>query len=231
MKRGFIRGLWGIYDDSTRIMQRRAKIDNDINVILSNKFGEPFVTYIFGQENYDQMVKKGLNCVLIDKNPAPFDQQKFVYRHKMELIKYAMEVDKYDEMIYMDWDCIPEKKIPFDFWDNLGKRESFQACLQGYKRHKCPWRKEAQNIVPNGGFLYIRDNTYPDKAIKCWENEMPHQDNDEPAWAKMLDNINNGWIGYEKYWEMYEAMNCRLRRGSPFADKLSQKDIYFTHYI
>ena len=53
MKRGFIRGLWGIYDNSTRIMQRRSKIDGDIDRILKNQFGEPFITYIFGQDNYN----------------------------------------------------------------------------------------------------------------------------------------------------------------------------------
>ena len=230
MKRGFIRGLWGVYDNSTRIMQRREKIDGDINKIISNKFGEPFITYIFGQENYERMVEKKLNCVLIDKNPAPFDQQKFVYRHKMELIRYAMENDGYDEIVYMDWDCVPEKKIPIDFWDKLNKREPFQACLQGYRRNKCDWRKQDKNIVPNGGFLYIRDNTYPNKAIECWKNNQ--QDNDEPAWAKMIDDLNDGWIGCEKYWETYEAMNCRLHRKSPFGkDKIDKKDIYFTHYI
>jgi len=229
MKRGFIRGLWGIYDNSTRVMQRREKIDNDINKIMSNQLGEKFVTYIFGQDNYDMMTKKGLDCILIDKNPAPFDQQKFVYRHKMELIRYAMEDDGYDELIYMDWDCIPEKKIPTDFWDNLNKRESFQACLQMYRRWKCPWRKEAQNIVPNGGFLYLRDKTYPSKAIKCWE-KIP-QDNDEPAWALFLDELHGEWIGYDKYWELYEAMNCRLHGHSTYtADKIAQKDLYFSHY-
>jgi len=230
MKRGFIRGLWGVYDNSTRIMQRRSKIDNDIDRILSNKVGEKFITYVFGQDNYNMLTNKGLDCVLIDKNPAPFDQQKFVYRHKMELIRYAMEEDGHDEIIYLDWDCVPEKTLSSDFWDNLGKREPFQACLQAYKRHnKCLWRKEAKNIVPNGGFLYLRDKTYPSKGIRCWE-KIP-QDNDEPAWALFLDELHGEWIGNEKYWNMYEAMNCRLRRGSPFSDKLSQKDIYFTHYI
>jgi hypothetical protein len=50
-------------------------------------------------------------------------------------------------------------------------------------------------------------------------------------WALFLDELHGEWIGNEKYWDLYEAMNCRLRRGSPLADKLSQKDIYFTHYI
>jgi transposase len=38
MKRAFIRGVWGIYDNSNRLLARRSKIDNDIDRILKNKF-------------------------------------------------------------------------------------------------------------------------------------------------------------------------------------------------
>jgi len=225
MKRGFIRALYGAYGES-RIMKHRCQIDNDINNIVSNKYNEDYVAYVFGQQNYDG-IKDRVKCVLVDKNPAPFDQEKHTHRNKLELIKYAMNEDKYDEVVFLDWDCVPERKLPTDFWDNLGKREVFQACLQTYKHPKCLWREVDKGIVPNGGFVYLRNKNYVELAIKCWEQNQ--QDNEEPAWAKMLDDLHGGWIGKEKYWELYEAMNCKLHKRTPYAD-ISQKEICFVHY-
>jgi len=165
---------------------------------------------------------------LVDSDPAPFDQIKYVYRHKMELIKYAMETDGYEELVYLDWDCIPQKKLPDDFWDKMKQKSEFQACLQGYRRKKCYWRREDQRKVPNGGFLYLRDKTLPNKAIKIWET-MP-QDNDEPAWAKLTDEMMGGF-NIDKYWELFEPTYCNIHRHSPHAqEKLNTKNVCFIHY-
>jgi hypothetical protein len=231
MKRGFIRGLWGIFDKSHRITNRRYSIENDIKDILNNKFGELFKTYVFGKENYDGLRKMGVeDCDLFDEKPFMFDLIKHQYRHKMEIIKYAMENDGYDELVYLDWDCVPQKKINPDFWDELNKKASFQANLQLYHRKKCGWRAEDQRKVPNGGFIYLRDKTLPSLAIQYWEKlKMP--DNDEPAWAKVTDEIVGGWKGAGKYWELFEPMCCNLRGSSPYPKELLlKKDVCFIHY-
>ena len=234
MKRGFIRCVWGIYDNSHRITARRQKIDRDINRIKNNKFNEPFVVYIYGKDNYERLSKEGFDCKLIDENPAPFDLIKHQYRHKMELIKYAMEVDGYDELVYLDWDCDPQKKLASDFWEKCGRRGPIQACLQQYHNKKCHWRHESKRKVPNGGCLYIRDKTLPDRAIKYWET-MP-QDNDEPAWAKLIDELMGGWVNWEVsgkiFLETYEMMYCALWKGCPYTqEQMNQKDICFIHFI
>jgi hypothetical protein len=229
MKRGFIRGVWGIYDNSHRLLARRSRIDGDMDNILKNPFGEPFVTYVMGGENFKKAKDKGFNCILINKEPYMFDLIKYQYRHKIEIIRYAMEEDSYDEVVWLDWDCVPQKKLRPDFWEECNKKDSFQACLQIYHKKKCHWRATDLRKVPNGGFLYIRDKNIPSEAIKIWET-IP-QDNDEPAWAKMTDTMTNGWKGMDEYWKHFETPFCNLHRGSPFPnDLLKSKDIYFMHF-
>ena len=233
MKRAFIRGVWGIYDNSHRLLARRSKIDGDMDRILKNKFNEPFITYVMGEDNYKRLTEKGLNCILVNKEPFMFDLVKHQYRHKMEMIKYAMEQDGYDEIVWLDWDCIPQKKLPDNFWDECYKKDTFQACHQIYFRKKCFFRKTDQRKVPNGGFLYIRDKSIPAKAIEIWETMK--QDNDEPAYAKLTDDMMGGWTDSEYnlqlFWDRFETNFCNLHGGSVYPkEKLESKNVCFIHY-
>lgn len=233
MKRGFIRGLWGIFDSSHRLTNRRFGISQDIDILMKNEFNEPFRTYVMGRENYDLLLKAGVaDAVLLDEKPFRFDLIKHQYRNKIEIIMNAMENDGYDEIVYLDWDCRPFKRLPSDFWEELGKREVFQANLQCYNRNKCHWRTENRRAVPNGGFLYIRDKSIPSLAAKRWE-ELGMGDNDEPAWAKVTDEITGGWKGPEKYWEKFESMFSNLQACSYFDDKhlALKKNVCFNHFI
>jgi len=206
-------------------------MDKDMNTIAGKKeLNEPFSVYVFGEDNYKMATDKGFDCVLIDDKPYRFDLVKHQYRHKLEIIRYAMEEDGYDEILYMDWDVVPQKKMPSNYWDVLGQKESFQACLQVYHRRKAYWRKEELRKVPNGGFIYIRDKTIPQRAIDLWEN-LGSQDNDEPAWAKMTDEMMGGWQGIDKFWDLFEIPFCNLHKGSPHSqEKLKSKDVCFIHY-
>jgi hypothetical protein len=234
MKRGFIRCVWGIYDNSHRITARRQKIDSDIQRIKTCKFNEPFRVFVYGEDNFNRIQKEGFDCVMVDKSPNPFDLIKHQYRHKIELIRYAMEVENYDELVYMDWDCVPQKKLSSNFWEECKKKAEIQACFQIYFRKKCGWRTVDQRKVPNGGYIYLRDKTIPSKVVKIWET-MP-QDNDEPAWAKYIDNSMGGWtnteLNMQKYWDNFEPMFCNLYRGSCFyPEKTTTKDVCFIHFL
>jgi len=233
--RGFIRCVWGIYDNSHRITARRQKIDADIQRIKANKFNEPFKVYVYGEDNFNRIQKEGFDCFMVDKYPNPFDLIKHQYRHKLELIKYAMEVDGYDELVYMDWDCVPVKKLPVNFWEECAKKSEIQACFQQYFRKKCFWRKNSDfRKVLNGGFVYLRDKNIPSEVIKIWETMK--QDNDEPAWTRFADDKIGGWTTTEesmkKYWDNFENMFCNLHSGSPYhPELLKTKDICFIHYV
>lgn len=228
-KRAFIRALWGIYDNSNRLLARRKNIDNDIKRIIANDYNEPFIVYVFGKDNYEHARSFGFNCVLIDENPAPFDLITEQYRHKLEVLKYAMEEDNYDEIMFIDWDCIPKKKIPSNFWDIMGQKEIIQANLQLYHRRKARWRKDELRKIPNAGFLYLRDKSLPEKIIKRWESiKGPSA---EPPLAKLTDEMMGGWQGVDKYWELFEPDFCNLHKASPYSKKLlKSKNICFIHY-
>ena len=233
MKRGFIRCVWGIYDNTHRITARRQKIDGDIKRIKECKFNEPFKVYVYGQDNFDRL-KNDFDCIMVDACPNPFDLIKYQYRHKLELIKYAMEVDGYDEVVYMDWDCVPQKKLPDDFWGKCSQRGVIQGCLQQYRRIKCTWRKTDRRKVLNGGFLYIRDKTIPNEIIEIWKT-MP-QDNDEPAIARYLDKLLGTWDNSERclkeVWDTYETPFCVLWNSYPWTkEKIETKDKCFIHFI
>jgi hypothetical protein len=229
MKNGFIRALWGIHGEEHRFLKRRDRVDKNILNISRSLFNSQFVSYVLGEENYRFLKYFGFNCVLVDKEPYLFDPIKHKYRNKLEIIKYAMENDKYDEIVYLDWDCVPLKMMDDNFWNILRKKEKIQANLQIYKRRKVKWREDKRK-VPNGGFIYIRDKTIPSEVIKLWE-ELGKEDNDEPAWAKYIDNYCGTWIGIEKYWNLFEPMVCNLWMYSVYPDELiNKKDLYFKHF-
>jgi len=103
MKRAFIRSLWGVYDDSHRVLKRRYGMDEDIRLIKENQFSEPFITYVFGEDNLKKLNSQGVdNCVLLTKEPFAFDLVENQYRNKLQVWKQAME--DFDEIVFLDWD-------------------------------------------------------------------------------------------------------------------------------
>ena len=230
MKRCFMRAFWGINDNSNRILKRKQRVEGNIKTILTNKFNEPFITYVFGKENHKYLVDLGFkDVILIHDEPFKWDLIEYQYRHKLESILYAFKEDKYDEMVHLDWDCIPQKPLSTTFWEDLGKQEVFQANLVYYKRAKANWRASEPRKIPNGGFVYIRDNTVPEKLIKIWETMKGPSV--EPPMAKLVDEMTDGWKGIETYWKLFEPKFCCLNTKSPYSKELEDsKDKCFIHY-
>jgi hypothetical protein len=231
MKRAFIRALWG---DNTH--SRREKVNKEVNLIMGNKNTVPFTTYIFGRENYNFFVSMGLNkngykCVLINENPVVWDLTKEFWRHKLDIFKSAME--DYDEIIYLDFDCVPISPVFENIWDKLGEKESIQANLQFYRNKKCFWRNSDFRKTSNGGFVYMRDNGIPDKLIKIWNGfDLKNRFWDEVCISKLTDDMVGGWNGIEKYWDLFEPEVCNLKKNSVFdADRIMLKKFCFYHFI
>ena len=184
------------------------------------------------KQTFDHLKSLGVEGLkLVSKDPFAFNLSKHQYRHKIEIYKIAME--DYDEIVYIDWDCVTRRKIPDDFWEQMGKKEYCQANLQQYKRVKCRWRKGIDTRkLPNGGFLYIRDKKFPDEIIDCWENKVK-TNSDEPAIARAMDDRSGGWIGMDKYWELHEPIYCNLWNFSAYRkERLKQKkpNVCFIHH-
>lgn len=225
----FIRGLWGIYDRSDRLLKRRYQIDKNIDQVLQSKYQIKFKTYVMGIENYDMCKRKEIDCELICNEPSKFDLLTNHHRNKLEFIKWAIENDGLKEFVALDWDCLLTRNLDLDFWDKLRNKDVFQANLQIYKKVKCPWRQEDQRKVPNGGFIYLRDPSLIDDAIRYWEENEGNSC--EPPLSKVVEQLSGGWKGIEHYWENFEPMVVNLHRSSPFdKNRINKKNPNFIHY-
>lgn len=206
----------------------------DITTILDNPYTVPFTTYVFGKDNYNLLTEKGVSCVLLNEKPFIYDLQKEFWRHKLDVLKYAMEIDQHEEIVYLDWDCIPQRPMTDEFWNTLSKKREIQANLEFYTRKKCMWRGKVDiRKVSNGGFLYIRDQGIPQKLMDTWSN-LPAEAKfwDEIAFSKYIDDLTGGWKGIEAYWKEFEPDVCNLKRRSAYSDELlSTKNVFFIHFV
>lgn len=229
MKRGFIRAVFG------DVMSPALKTET-LNV-SRNRFNAPFRVYVMGGDNYKYLKGMGFDCQLIHSAPYMFDRTKSLYRNKIEAYRYAMEEDGYDEVVFLDWDCVPVKALPRDFWQQMGKKEMIQSNLYVLKQRMSPWRRPRTRRVfgtsVNTGFLYIRNKFLPSQIIKTW-NSLPDETfwryNDERATAYFIDKMTGGWIGDDKWWDRFEPYCCNLSKRSAYPDiRLKTKDLCFVH--
>jgi len=250
MSQSLVRGVWG---DINLSGIRDGKIRKDIDAIKCNPNCSinDFVVYVFGKENYDLLVDEGFICKLISDKPVLYDMKERLYRHKLDILKSAMS--DFDEIVFLDWDCVPIKPLPNNFWTVLNNKAPFQANLFQYRTKKCLWRNVDWRKVCNGGFLYLRENNIADDFIKNYnelslfvENIMATRKvtfdelrfrekallfDDEPAFSKWIDDYSGGWKGEDHYWNNFEPDFCNLKKKSVYSDdKLSLKPCCFMHW-
>jgi hypothetical protein len=203
-KKGFVRGVWGIYDvggSKGKAYSRRTKIDNDIILAKLNPYAPKCKVYIFGEDNFKILTDKGFDTVLIDKKPICWDMVNEQYRHKIEIWKYGLK--DFDEIVFLDWDCVPCAPIPADFWDVMGSGAKIRSTIYMYVRKRLFARKGDERKLSASTFLYIRGKEQADEIIKTWERiGRPWQE--ELALSQYMDDINGGWKGYEDFRAKYE---------------------------
>jgi len=228
MKKGFVRVLWGVYDDNRRMFRRRSKMDKDIELSKLNKYEPEYTTFVFGKENQKVLNDKGIKSILIDDRPIVWDMETQQFRHKIEALKAGME--EFDEMVFLDWDCQPFKPIPDDFWDVLSKKDSLQAVLRMYRRRKALWRKKDQRKIPCASFIYCNDKQVPNKLIEKWE-ELNCPWSEEVVICRYFEDIMGGWKGVHEYWDRFEPDFFVLEEGWVYdKEKLATKNHCFRHY-
>lgn len=202
MKRGFIRALWGVYDHQERRMyKRRAVQDNNIALIKLNPMAQPFTCYTFGEDNHKFLIDQGIDSSLVDKKPIIWDMETKQFRHKLEVLKCGLQ--DYDEVVFLDWDCMAIRPLPKDMWESLAEKEPIQAILRMYHRRKAMWRKREARQIPEASWVYIREKGIGDDLIQLW-SEMGEPWSEELVIAKYIDNQMGGWKGREEYWKRFE---------------------------
>jgi len=250
MTKTFIRALWGECFGSNTTNPRPSKMLDDI---LSNQKSEiHFVVYTFGLSNHAKLSEMGFTSKLICEEMQKWNMKLELYRHKLEILKHAMM--DYDEIVYLDWDCKLIKPFPDNFWDILAKGDSFQANLFQYRTKKCLWRRTDHRKTCNGGFIYMRDKSIPDKLIQNWENlkkwveeqKRKRQErgldlrfretslifDDEPAMSMYVDAQMGEWKGVAEYWNRFEPKVCVLNKKSAYSEVENESKPYcFKHFI
>jgi len=203
MKRGFVRALWGIHEhEGRRFYKRRTKQDDDIRLMMKNPYVPESKVYVFGEDNYAMTQELGMDAVLVDKRPIIWDMDTEQFRHKLEVFNRAME--DFDEIVFLDWDTIPIKPIPDNFWDVLGEKDAIQANLIQYRRRKAVWRGRTDSRkLSCAAFVYCRDKKITEGMIETWE-ELGRPWSEELVMARHIDKINGGWQGKEYYWDHHE---------------------------
>jgi len=217
MSKAFIRALFGEYGKD--YPQHRGNLDIEINAIVKNKYTEHFVTYVMGVSNYEALQDKGLDCVLIDDRPMVL-KESFV--NKIVCLKAAME--DYDEIVFLDWDCVPVKKLPDNFWNIMVSKESIQCPLYRCTRRVNTWRtgRIQPKILSGGFFVYVRDKNIPSTLLEWYDEpvNLPNKWTDETYYSKYIDNMmggcddGKGKFKYDEYMERFDPMVCNSRRSS-----------------
>jgi hypothetical protein len=197
MNNSFITGLWGVHasKDKSHFWQRLSKCENDIKLFMLNPYAPKVKVYIFGEENFKRMVDLGFECCLIDKKPYVWDMELHQYRHKIEIWKYGCQ--DFDSIVFMDWDTIPIKPIPENFWSVMHQGEPIKATILQYKLKRVN-RKGHERKVSSASMVYIRGIEHVEEIIKTWE-EMEKPCKEEYPLSKYIDSRSGGWKGVEDY--------------------------------
>lgn len=201
MKTEFVRTLFGNLTDKIK-SEIQYSIKNDIE-----KFGFKFICYTYGEENHKYLIDRGINSVMKSKENFIYEY-KISLRHKLESYKYAAE--DFDEFVHVDWDCNLTAKVPDNIFDKMREKGEMQACLYKWHHLVGKWRSRAVNIeeikcFANTSFLYIRNKSLPQEAIKIYNDDTItinrwKKGNDEMVISYLFDQISGGWQGLE-YWE------------------------------
>lgn len=226
---GHIKALWGILDhQGRRLFMRRTKIANDVRATALNIYAPPYKTFVFGEDNEKFLHDEGFtDTVLIDKRPICWDMDKQQFRHKFEVFKVASEM--YDRFVFTDWDMMFIHPIPDNFWDVLATKEKLQAIMGRYKRRKVFWRKNLQQYIPSGSFIYIHGKEIPLELIQVWK-DLGEIWSEEVVICKWCENHMNNQLDLNEYWKRYEPMYFQLRQDIYTKEQMAQKTPIVQHF-
>lgn len=194
----------------------RSKILGEVNNIIKNPNKVDFITYVMGEENYRILTDLGLKCVLIRKN-SPLGRSALL--QKIEALNCAMQ--DFDEVILMDWDCVPTMTVEEVFWENFKNKEDLQCPLYKCPRNVVLWRKgrRVQKYLSGGFYVYCRSKAISSTLYGWSKNKgLPNNWSDEIYYSRYIDDLLGfgetwekvvGFVEYQKmYFERFEPSGC-----------------------
>jgi hypothetical protein len=182
----FIRIFWGEFE----------RYEHQIIEAKKDNLNE--TVFVWGYNNYNKIKEIGYNCELIDLQPYDysianahtFENHKSLI-HKIKGIGIALE--KYEEVVFLDWDVRKVKEIDNDFYKAIEKKNSdLQIPLYVYPKKAFKFLKhtiknemmqefftklesfvslysyedEENYTLPNTGFVYCSDKEIMDDLLE-----------------------------------------------------------------
>ncbi len=148
-----IRILWGDFE----------RYSNQI--INAKKYNLNEKVFVWGKENHQKLTSLGYDCHLINEQPYDYeiaDNHTFIsynsLTHKIFGLKIAL--DLLDEVLFLDWDCIPTKPLDDNFYEQIRlKNSSLQVPLYCYPKMAFDvMRSQTDDIVMNKFFDVLDKN-------------------------------------------------------------------------
>lgn len=213
MNSTFATTVWGIYPDDKAYVDnhwfaRRAKIDGDIKLFKLNPYSPPLVIYVFGSDNYRRLTDLGFNCRLLDRKPFVLDMEKQQYG--MKCMAWQAGAAEYDSISFIDFDCLPLKPIPSDYWKVMDTGTSIKATIYIYHLRRVNRPPDDYRKVCSATHVYFRGRKMADGVMNTWVDMGKPWKGDEYALTKYIDSLDGGWKGvegYKKYDIPYQQMS------------------------
>lgn len=122
----FIRILWGDY----------GRYENQILESKNDNLDE--MVFVWGKENYNKLTDIGYECTLINDEPYDYnvaDNHTFINYKSLthKIIGIGFAIKKYNEVIFLDWDCRKVRDIDERFFELIkNKNSEIQVPLYTY---------------------------------------------------------------------------------------------------
>jgi hypothetical protein len=176
----FIRTLYG--DIQTVYLKLKKEVSESLK---DNEWAQnEIIHYAMGDWNYDFLKKHGAkHVVLVDHRPCIQPAGYTHFWNKTYMINYAMEVDGFEEIVFIDFDNTQKKPIDDRFWELLRAKKgrfngSFQVPSVGYKKPIClekRWGgfrikgKHSLRKALNTSFVYCNDKSWMKEYLDEYE--------------------------------------------------------------
>jgi hypothetical protein len=229
-----------VIDDKYNLKNQMVIVWDEVNCELMEKLGYPY--HYMG--------------------PSLKFNRDFNFYHKLLALEKASEL--YDEILFLDWDCHILKPLDSNFYNLLRSRGDIQMPLYFYPNELSKpyetinprandyehyfnmfyyqilrngkWKFDNGIVIPNAGFIYLRDKTFPKKLIEI-QKVYGITSNIEEVCA--LIYFNTFIHSTDQYLDTIEPLVVLGRNDEEMAGKqiiLNQytvdrlkKDLYFIH--
>ena len=186
----FIRAYWG----NLKAFNERHL--NEIRNIKKTSNLNEYV-YVWGIDNYNYINSLGFDCEYMGDFDYNYLENSDIYMlPKLWSVKYG--IIKFNEVVFLDWDCIQKMEIDDNFYNLLRSRDDIQMPLYIYpikykeivfnewkeipisekkyidKQYEClskfNYKWEDSFVTPNAGFIYCNSLVSIDKLLHIIED-------------------------------------------------------------